>query len=353
MPKKTDIRDELERADAVRRERDHERELTALRTKLAKSEAHRKQAEADQEAMGIIAEFWHGLGGDGGTKHKPYKPKKPSGSATGVVGLADWHCEEEVDPASVNGLGHYTLDIAATRIKAVGHNTLLLLDAQRKLSHIKDLVVWLGGDMITGMIHEELAEGNSLSPTEACMWVEKQIIGLLDHWLEYADVDSITVVTSYGNHGRTNQKPRIATAAKHSFEWWMYNHLANLFDIRGEKRVTFKIERSYHNWLDIQGKQVRFHHGDWLKYQGGVGGISIPVNKSINEWNKAQRADYDFFGHWHQHEKHAHWCACNCLIGYNAYAQSIKASWSEPSQTFAVFDKARPAPVLVQEIYCT
>lgn len=133
----------------------------------------------------------------------------------------------------------------------------------------------------------------------------------------------------------------------------MYHNIADVYGARGEKRITFKVETGYHNWLDVQGKLVRFHHGDWLKYNGGVGGITIPVNKSLNEWNKAKRADYDIFGHWHQHQKHYRWCACNCLIGYNPYALSIKADWSEPSQTLLVFDRDRPVPVLVQEIYCT
>lgn len=352
MVNKAKLKQELAEEALTRRERDHEREINALKIKLAKSEARRKQSDADNALLGVVSELWGELTGVG-IDHKPFKPKKPSGSATAVICINDVHCEETVLPETVNGLGEFNLDIAEKRLAKVGHNALLLLDAQRKMSNIRDLVVWIGGDIISGHIHEELTESNSLSPTEACLWAEQQLIGLLDHWLAYADVDSLTVVTSYGNHGRTVQKPRIGTAAKHSFEWWMYKHLERVYLDRADKRVTFKVEQSYHNWLEIQGKQVRFHHGDWLKYQGGVGGIGIPVNKSINEWNKAQRADFDFFGHWHQHEKHAHWCACNCLIGYNAYAQSIKASWSEPSQTFAVFDRDRRAPVLVQEIYCT
>lgn len=352
MVNKAKLKQELAEEALTRRERDHEREINALKIKLAKSEARRKQAETDLDEAGVIAEFFDGLGGDGGAKHKPFKPKKPSGSATAVLAVNDIHGEETVDPATINGLNEYTLSIAEKRLACVGHNALMLLDAQRKMSHIRDLVVWIGGDIITGFIHEELAEGNALSPTEACLWAEKQLIGLLDHWLEFADVDSITVVTSWGNHGRTTAKPRIGTASRHSYEWLMYKHLEHVYEMRGEPRIRFKVERGHHNWLEIQGKQVRFHHGDWIKYQGGVGGITIPVNKALAAWNDSKRADFDIFGHWHQHKRDHHWASCNCLIGYNAYAQSIKAPCTPPSQTLIVFDKNRPGAVSVQEIYC-
>lgn len=351
--RKTDVQAELHAVEVARLERDKDNQIASLKSQLAKANSRIRLAEAEIETNRNIAEFVKELGGDGGVSHPPYKYRKPSGTATAVVCLNDWHGEEPVDPATINGLNEYNLEIAEQRIKKTGERMLHLLDAQRKLSNIKDLVVWIGGDIITGHIHEELAETSPLSPTEACQWAKGQLIGLLDHWIAYADVDSVTVVTSYGNHGRTTAKPRIATAAKHSFEWWMYQNIADIYAARGEKRIQFKVEQGYHNWLEIQGKLVRFHHGDWLKYQGGVGGITIPVNKALNEWNKARRADYDFFGHWHQHLKHYRWCACNCLIGYAPYALSIKAEYSQPSQTFAVFDRDRPVPVLVQEIYCT
>jgi hypothetical protein len=50
----------------------------------------------------------------------------------------------------------------------------------------------------------------------------------------------------------------------------------------------------------FRARLIRFHHGDYIKFNGGVGGISIPVeNKSIElEW--CSRAALDVFGHFHQ-----------------------------------------------------
>lgn len=347
-----ELAEAMQGVDHVRAERTHEREVAKLKADLAKSEQKRKHAEQELAEHEAIAEFRDGIKGDGGKSHRAYKYRKPSGSATAVVCLNDIHGEETVDPATINGLNEYNLEIAERRLDVVANSVLLLLDAERRKSHIRDLVVWLGGDIITGNIHEELAEENALSPIEACRWAKWHLIGLLDHWLEHADVDSVSVVTSKGNHGRTTAKPRIATSAKHSYEWGMYEDMADIYAARGDKRIQFKNDRGYFNWLDIQDKRVRFHHGDWIKYNGGVGGITIPVNKAINEWNKSERADYDVFGHWHQHKKGHLWASCNCLIGYNAYAQSIKAEFSVPTQTMFVFDAKRHAPVSVLEVFC-
>lgn len=339
-----------EREAHLREDRARQRELSKARDRVVLAEQKLKQAERDLELERDRNDFRRELGLPPAHRYQ-YKPKKPSGTATAVLIVNDWHAEETVDPATINGLNEYNLEISDNRVQRTWYAGLELLESSRRMSNVKDLVLAVIGDMITGHIHEELAEENSLSPLQASRWVLKRLRGGIDFLLENSGCETITVVTNFGNHGRTTKKPRIATAAKHSYEQAMYLNLSDLYE--GNPRVAFKIEDGYHNWLDIQGKQVRFHHGDWIKYYGGVGGISIPVNKAINEWNKAKRADYDFFGHWHQHEKHRNWTACNCLIGYNAYALSIKAEYSEPSQTLAIFDRDRPKPVKVHEVFCT
>jgi hypothetical protein len=66
-------------------------------------------------------------------------------------------------------------------------------------------------------------------------------------------------------------------------------------------RVEFRISEGYHSFLDIYGNlKIRLHHGHAINYQGGIGGIFIPAFKSISQWDKANRADLDVFGHFHQ-----------------------------------------------------
>ena len=118
----------------------------------------------------------------------------------------------------------------------------------------------------------------------------------------------------------------------------MFHHLASQFK---DPRVKFIIEDSYHTYLDILGMTVRFHHGHDIRYQGGVGGLTIPVNKAIAQWNKGKKANLDVFGHWHTRFDGGNFICNGSLIGYNAYAISIKASYEKPTQVFFLIDRKR------------
>jgi hypothetical protein len=117
--------------------------------------------------------------------------------------------------------------------------------------------------------------------------------------------------------------------------------------------AQFVISDGYHLYLDVAGQTVRIHHGDGLKYQGGIGGLTIPVEKAIASWNKGIQADLDIFGHWHQSQQSPKWICNGSLIGHNAYSIAIKAPFEPPSQTYFLLDKRHgrtiTAPILLTE----
>jgi hypothetical protein len=258
----------------------------------------------------------------------------PGGSAVAFAIASDWHVEETVDPRNVNGLNAYDLDIARDRVRQFFQKVVRITEIQRAGTKIDTLVLALLGDLMTGYIHEELRETNGLSPTETVLWLQDEIasgLALLEKHYE-----RIIIPCSFGNHGRNTFKPRHATGAKNSYEWMLYHILAKNFP-----QYEWRIADGYHNYLEVDGRVVRFHHGDDLKYQGGVGGLTIPVEKAIAQWNRAIKADLDVFGHWHQSQQNPKWISNASLIGHNAYAIAIKAGFEPPSQTFFLMDAKR------------
>jgi hypothetical protein len=258
--------------------------------------------------------------------------------AVAVALASDWHVEETVESASVNGLNEYRLPIAKTRIEKFFATIARLTEIERHGAKIDDLILWLGGDLMTGMIHEELAESNSKTPTQVILWLQDRLADGLATLKPH--FKRILIPTSYGNHGRTTQKPRHATGAAHSYEWLLYRILEGRF--AGDQQIEWQIADQYFNFMEVYGRRLRFHHGDGLKFQGGIGGLTIPTEKAIASWNKSpNRADLDLFGHWHQFQQNRHWLCNGSLIGYNAYALSIKASYEPPTQTYFLLDKKR------------
>lgn len=279
--------------------------------------------------------------------HKVVKSSKSQ--ATAILCANDWHAEERVDADDVNGLNEFNLDIAKRRIDRLWSKAIYLLDFSQHVAKIDDLVLWLGGDLINGVIAQEMEEYNFLGPTEAIMWIQDRVVEGINFLLPH--FKHITVVTSGGNHGRATQKKRIGTWWRHSWEYLAYQNLSRYY--ANNSKVSFKIEKSYHNWLDIQGRAVRFHHGDAVKFSGGIGGITIPLKKKIGQWNKAKPAYLDIIGHFHQHESTWNYVISGCLVGANAYAIDIGAELQEPTQTWIVMDRNHgrtvTLPIFVEE----
>jgi len=263
--------------------------------------------------------------------------RSKTGEATAFAIASDWHSEETVDPDTINNLNEYNLAIAEKRIENFFGAVLRLTEIERAGTNIDNLVLALLGDFMTGYIHEELIEGNSLSPVETLLWVKDKIVKGINTLRNKGRFKKIIIPCCFGNHGRTTMKSRIATGAKNSFEWLMYKWLSeSLTD-----GVEWQVATGYHTYLNIYDKTIRLHHGDSLSYQGGVGGLTIPVEKAIAQWNKGRSANLDVFGHWHQMQQNPKWVSNGSLIGYSPYALKIKASYEPPQQTFFLFDSKR------------
>jgi len=221
------------------------------------------------------------------------------GEATAVMIASDWHVEERVDPETINWMNEYTLNICEQRGSRFFVEGLRLVKILRSGYKIDNLVLALLGDLISGYIHEELVETNQLSPIEASLYAKRLVCAGIDFLLEHGDFKNIRVVCCFGNHGRTTKRKRHATGHKNSYEWLMYSSLADHYN--SDPRIKFIVSSGYHSYCHVYDDYViRFHHGDGIKYYGGVGGLTIPANKAIAKWNTIRHADLDVFGHFHQ-----------------------------------------------------
>ena len=275
-----------------------------------------------------------------------------SSSSTEAVAFgvaSDWHVEESVESFSVNGMNEYNLEIATQRAQNFFSNFKKLIETQRKGTKIRTVVLALLGDLMSGYIHDELIESNGLSPTQTVLFLQEILVDGINSLLEDKKIKNLIIPCSYGNHGRTTKFSLHATGYKNSYEWLLYNDLAKIFETNS--RVNFLISNSYHNYFECFGKVVRFHHGDNIRYGGGVGGIYVPVHKAIDGWNTVKRADIDVFGHFHQYVPTPRFICNGSLIGFNAYAVSIKCKYERPQQSFFMIDEKYgltiQAPIIV------
>lgn len=269
--------------------------------------------------------------GDVEPRHITVPPPRKPGSAVPVLVASDWHLEERVDPKTVDGVNEFNLQIAEARITKFFQRGLELVGMLRTRSNIDTLVLAVLGDLITNMIHEDQAESNYLSPTEATLTAYRWLCGGIDLLLKEGGFKRLLIPCCFGNHGRVTKKMRVSTAAKTSYEWMMYRLAAERY--ANDKRIEFQIADGYFTFVKIYDYVIRCHHGNGIQYQGGVGGVSIPLNKAIAQWNKMRHADLDILGHWHARQMSSNFVVNGALIGFSPYSIIIKGSYERPQQS--------------------
>lgn len=306
--------------------------------KLYEKQLHEMQARLDfLEAVEIL---------------KDHEFKKLSISAsdpgidevTAVTCFSDAHIDEYVDPATVNGLNKYNPDIAKQRVEKYFTRLLYMIRVFRKGGIvIKHLVFAVLGDIISGYIHEELLENNSMSPTEATVFAEELLTNGIKFLSEEGDFTSIKVIMLRGNHGRTTTKKRFSTGWKNSYEYMMYTQIHKLFKkhLTGYDNIEFIIPKSEYAYVDIYHTTNGFSHGDHFNYRGGVGGVVIPMMGWLYRRSKIIPADMHYIGHWHQKWTLPSGIINPSIIGYNAFAMGISAQPEPPAQQLQLIDSKR------------
>lgn len=251
-----------------------------------------------------------------------------------VAMASDWHIDEPVEKASVHGVNEYNLEIAQSRAQHFFKHTLKLADKEARDSIVRTIVVDLIGDFFSGWIHEELIANTLLAPGDAMLAARGFLIAGIEFLLRESSYE-LEFNCVPGNHGRMTKQMHFGDPSGTSLESVMYATLADRF--HDNPRVRFNnpghamIYRTY-----FEKFVVRIIHGYEVKYGGGVGGVTIPLNKALAQWDSLKRADLTEYGHFHQYLPGPKSIGNGSLIGYNLFAQAIKAGFEEAQQAFYV-----------------
>ena len=250
---------------------------------------------------------------------------------------SDWHWGETVRPEEVGGINEFNSKIAAKRLQRLVENASHLI-----LPHIKGkaegIVICLGGDMITGEIHEELRDTNDAYVQESLLDLQEKLIAALTYMAD--TFGKVFVPCVVGNHGRMTHKPRMKGRVYSSFEWNLYNQLELYFRARRDKRVQFFIPDQTDAYFKVNGHRFLLTHGDSMGVRGGDGIIgaigpimrgSFKVGRS--EAQIGRNFDTILMGHWHQYISTRGLIVNNCLKGYDEFARiGLRAPATPASQ---------------------
>lgn len=312
-----------------------------LKERMKKLETELREAQKESADAKQVKE----LIGDIATKTAQAEPppwleqKRGKVSSPGVptLLLSDFHWGEVVHPSQIGGVNQFNIRIAHERLQTCVDGATHLLRILDPAMSYPGIVMPLGGDMISGDIHEELTESNELKtmPTVLDLW--GALASAISHAADTFGAVFLPCVT--GNHGRNTKKIRAKDRHHTSFDWLLYQLLAKRFE--GDKRITFLIPDGSDAYYKLYNTRYLLTHGDQFRGGDGMIGALGPIIRGDHKKrsrNSQIDMEYDvlLMGHWHQYMQLARLIVNGSLKGYDEYAYTSNFGFEPPAQALWV-----------------
>jgi len=311
-------------------------ELTRSRRKLAKQRADLDIARALAKDIGrerddAVARL--GIYETAANLEPPkwLTPKKPKKSTATVCALlSDCHWDEIVKISEVP-TNAYNRKIAEMRLKRFCNKVISLAYDQTAGVTVDGLVLMLGGDMVTGSLHDSAQHNETpYGPVTCAHWATRLAAAIEQLSEAFPKVHVVNVV---GNHGRLTIKPRTNGRARDSWDWLLVHSAQK--QLEHLKNVTWQIPETHDAMVRIHNTKFLLTHGDTVSGGGGIGGIWPPIKRMQARLQVNQPHDILVMGHWHQLVQagsgQSGLIVNGSLKGFDSYAR-ISGFSSEPAQ---------------------
>jgi hypothetical protein len=259
--------------------------------------------------------------------------KQDSAPGVPTLFLSDLHWGEVVQPGQINGVNRYNVAIAHERMQTCVDSAVHLLKILSPKLNYPGIVLPLGGDMISGNIHDELTATNEINSMPAVLDLYGVLRGVITQLADTFGRVFLPCVT--GNHGRDTMKIWGKDRHHTSFDWLLYQFLAKHFG--GDKRVTFFIPDGPDAYYRIFGHRYLLTHGDQFRGGDGMIGALGPIIRGDHK-KRSRNAQIDMeydtmiCGHWHQLIQLQRLIVNGSLKGYDEYAYSNNFGFEPPVQ---------------------
>lgn len=247
--------------------------------------------------------------------------------------LSDQHLGEVVDPAQIGGVNKYDMEIARVRWRRTTEKAVDLCHNFLARPQFDGVVLALGGDGVSGNIHEELLATNEeeigpvvLELADLIVWSVRELRKAFGR---------IFVPCVIGNHARMSAKPRAKGAAFTSFDWLAYQLASRSFT--GDEAVSFCVPSGTDAAWRVYGHRYLMTHGAQFRGGDGIIGPLGPIfrgDQRKRSRNAQVGAAYDtlMVAHFHQLAMERRIIRNGSLKGYDEYAFQGNFPFEPPQQ---------------------
>lgn len=319
-------------------------EVRRLRDQLARvtkerDDAQRAAVDAQDIRAGVL-----------GLVSEPLRPRLEhsptstdhSDGRTVILHLSDVHYGETIALDEMDGVNRFDSEIARLRLGRFFSKSADLMTEHWSGAPPDEIILCLGGDLISGDIHPELAQTNDPSVPATVREVGEHIAGGIELLRAQVNVP-VRVYSVPGNHGRLTIKPQSKGRAAGSLDL-----LATDFAeaaLRGAREgVSFYRTSSPDALFSVYGWHWLLNHGDTMGGRGGGTGFIGPMASIIKghrklvdtAWRSGRAVHFILTGHWHTTGKSAFGWANGSVCGYSEYGRDLRCDPEPARQNYLV-----------------
>lgn len=292
----------MAKKESIKSQVSKDKEVTTLKAKIAllvkKYKEAIKQADTQEQILEYNRSAVDALPSVPVLPSVEVKDKETTESVV-LIGSC-WHIGETINKQEMGGLNEYNFDIFCQRFQFLVDRTITFTTRNMSKHKFEELHVFLTGDMVSGIIHDELEASNQLNI------VEQAYLGALvvsQGLLELAQAFPSVIVTGVvGNHGRVRPQKYYKNKQTVNWDFVFYSTLALL--LKNQKNISFNIPMSFWAGVNVRGWNFMIQHGDLVKSWGGIPFYGLARENS--KWMLISASQNKFFNYFvasHFHTK--------------------------------------------------
>lgn len=222
---------------------------------------------------------------------------------TAILMLSDVQYGESVSLPAMDGLNSYNPEIANRRIERFFQASLDLLTKHWPGESPERVILVLGGDMVSGDIHEELRKTNALAALPAARYLVAHILGGVSLLMGHLKCP-IDIISVPGNHGRSTLKYESKDTVETNYDTLVADFLQ--MGLSGQDQATVYIPSSPDALFGVYGWKFLVTHGDRMGSRGGQGfvgpaaAVARGFKRTIGDYAaRGVHVDWILCGHFH------------------------------------------------------
>jgi hypothetical protein len=254
-----------------------------------------------------------------------------------VIGLlvSDVHAGEVVRADELDGLNEFNLDVCRRRLRRLFSAACEIGPRWLSDCECQGAFLALGGDLISGSIHEELRMTNQLQDHGQVKFIVEELSIGIDQLID--KFGRVLIASVPGNHGRTTFKDTSKLYSNLNYDTFIADMIRDRY--RNDGRIIFWGGYSTDQFVPIFNWVVHLTHGHKTGTGGGNGfaGPDLPIvrgGKKIAEQQGSvgRRIHLQLRGHLHYSTNPGRILSNGSIPGMTEYSRDLRAAIEPPRQ---------------------